>query len=201
MIRINLLGRPRPRIRRRVPVTGALQLALFLVPVVLAIAFLIGHNIMMQGQINNLKDKIGQKQAEADRLSAVEQDIEQIQKSRAEILGRIQVIETLKGNQAGPVTLLEAVGETVSLTATLWLTSMEQTGPNVIEFRGVAGSMNAVASFMTNLDRSGYFEDIEMKETRQQPRAEGTSNFEFMLSAKFSLPALPEAQAAAGGQR
>ncbi len=197
MIRINLLGRDRPRVKRRVPVTGALQLALVLVPIGLAIVLLVVLLFNLRREASEIQAQITQKQAERARLSQLEKEIQAFEKKQALLEGRIRVIEQLKANQQGPVHLLDSVGRTVSLTDTLWLTSMQEKAANEIEFKGMAGSMEAVANFITNLQNSGSFENVEMRETLQQARREGPSFFEFTLSAKFKLPAPPPTEAAA----
>jgi len=200
MIKINLLGRARPKVKRRVAITGMLQLALFIVPVALALVALAGHWWILKGDIARLDQDITTKQAEKAQMAQLEKEIKDFEARQAVVDARIKVIENLKLNQAGPVKLLESIGETVSLTAQLWLTSMEEKGPNIIEFKGQAASIEAVANFMTNLRQSGYFENVEMKESVQKmQRQEGTSNFEFTLSAKFSLPAPPAVAPAEGG--
>lgn len=200
MIKINLLGRARPKVKRRVAITGALQLALFIVPVALALVALAGHWFILKGDIARLDQDIKTKQAEKAQMAQLEKEIKDFEARQAVVDARIKVIEDLKLNQAGPVKLLESIGETVSLTAQLWLTSMEEKSPNVIEFKGQAASIEAVANFMTNLRQSGFFENVEMKESAQKmQRQEGTSNFEFTLSAKFSLPAPPAEAPAEGG--
>jgi Tfp pilus assembly protein PilN len=199
MIKINLLGRARPKVKRRVAITGALQLALFIIPVALALAFLIGHYFFIKKGVADLDEQIKTKQAEKAQMAQLEKEIKDFEARQAVVDARIKVIEDLKRNQAGPVTLLEAVGQTVSLTDQLWLTAMEEKGPSVIEFKGQAASIEAVANFMTNLRQSGYFENVEMKESVQKTqRQEGTTNFEFILSGKFSLPTPPEAPAEGG---
>ena len=199
MIKINLLGRARPKVKRRVAITGALQLALFIVPVALAVVALAGHWWILKTDIARLDEDIKTKQAEKAQMAQLEKEIKDFEARQAVVDARIKVIEDLKLNQAGPVRLLESVGQTVSLTAQLWLTSMEEKGPNIIEFKGQAVSIEAVANFMTNLRQSGYFENVEMKESAQKlVRQEGTSNFEFTLSAKFSLPAPPAVAPAEG---
>jgi Tfp pilus assembly protein PilN len=180
---------------------------LFVAPLAAAVLALFVHYGLLQSDIGRLQEDIKQKQSEKAQMAQLEKEIQEFEAKQALLQGRIQVIEQLKRNQAGPVTLLEAVGRTVSLTGALWLTSMEEKAANQIEFKGVAGSIDAVADFITNLDRSGYFENVEMQETIQQPQREGAANFEFTLSARFSLPAPPEAEsgpeaaapAAAGG--
>jgi len=198
MIRINLLGRPRPRVKRRVAITGALQLALFLIPVGLALAALAGHWWIINADSTRLENDIKINEAEKAQMKQLEEEIKAFEARQAVVDARIKVIEDLKRNQAGPVRLLEAIGQTVSQTETLWLTSVEEKGPNQIEFKGNAATVEAVANFMTNLGRSGYFSNVEIKESVQKAQREGVANFEFTLSAKFSLPE-PQPGAAEGG--
>src|SRR3990172_3287355 len=197
MIRINLLGRPRPNVKRRVAIAGTLQLLLFAVPILLAVGVLVVQYVFIKGDINELQVKIEQKESEKRTMAQLEKEIKEYEEEQRRLQGRLDVIEGLKRNQAGPVRLLEAVGNTVSLTETLWLTSMEEQA-DTIQFKGLAGSVEAVANFITNLNRSGYFQNVEIKESVQKEK-EGVVNFEFTLTAKFVLPAPPAAPPAAGG--
>ena len=197
MIRINLLGRPRPKVKRRVAIAGTLQLLLFAVPVLLAVGVLVVQYVFIKGDINELQVKIEQKESEKRTMAQLEKEIKEYEEEQRRLQGRLDVIEGLKRNQAGPVRLLEAVGNTVSLTETLWLTSMEEQA-DTIQFKGLAGSVEAVANFITNLNRSGYFQNVEIKESVQKEK-EGVVNFEFTLTAKFVLPAPPAAPPVAGG--
>lgn len=197
MIRINLLGRPRPKVKRRVAIAGTLQLVLFAVPVLVAVGVLVLQYTFIKGDINKLQADIEQKESEKRTMAQLEKEIKEYEDEQRRLQGRLDVIENLKRNQAGPVRLLEAVGNTVSLTETLWLTSMEEQA-DTIQFKGLAGSVEAVANFITNLNRSGYFQNVEIKESVQKEK-EGVSNFEFTLTAKFVLPAPPAAPPAAGG--
>jgi len=195
MIRINLLGRPRPKVKRRVAITGGLQLALFAIPVAVAVIVLVVEYAFIQKDITKLNADIQQKESEKRQLAQLEKEIQDYEAEQRRLQARLDVIENLKRNQAGPVRLLEAVGDTVSLTETLWLTEMMDQG-DTIQFKGQAGSMEAVAHFITNLNRSGYFQNVELRESIQKD-----ANYEFTLSAKFVLPAPPAAPAApsAGG--
>ncbi|OFV80461.1 MAG: hypothetical protein A3D93_03960 [Acidobacteria bacterium RIFCSPHIGHO2_12_FULL_67_30] len=198
MIRINLLGRPRPKVKRRVAIAGTLQLVLFAVPVLVAVAVLVVQYVFIKGDINALQQQIEQKESEKRTMAQLEKEIKEYEEEQRRLQGRLDVIENLKRNQAGPVRLLEAVGNTVSLTETLWLTNMDEQADNTIQFKGVAASVDAVANFITNLNRSGYFQNVEIKESIQKEK-EGMANFEFTLTAKFVLPAPPAAPPAAGG--
>src|SRR3989338_9073314 len=123
MIRINLLGRPRPKVKRRVAIAGTLQLVLFAVPVLVAVGVLVVQYAFIKGDINKLQVDIEQKESEKRTMAQLEKEISEYEAEQRRLQGRLDVIENLKRNQAGPVRLLEAVGNTVSLTETPWLTN------------------------------------------------------------------------------
>ena len=54
-------------------------------------------------------------------------------------------------------------------TDTLWLTSLDRNG-DALTIQGTAGSINAVANFITELKTSGYFDQVEIKESTQDPK-------------------------------
>ena len=58
------------------------------------------------------------------------------------------------------------VANTVVRVDALWLTSLERTGDN-LKISGEAGSINAVANFITQLKRSGYFDKVEIKRRKK----------------------------------
>jgi Tfp pilus assembly protein PilN len=92
--------------------------------------------------------------------------------------------------------LLNALANTVSRTDTLWLTSLQRRG-NVLTLVGSAGSINAVANFITQLRRSGYFDQVEIRESQQDAAITAVQMFNFTLTAQFALPqAVPAAQPA-----
>ena len=201
MIRTNLLGRPRPRVKRRVAITGAYQIALILIPISLGLLLLTFHWYATQRVIREAQAQVDTLKAEKARLTQVQQEVERFEQKKKEIEANIEIISTLKENQSGPVRLLEAVHETVSMTETLWLTSIEEKG-GTLEFKGLAGSVEAVANFMTNLSQSGFFQSVEIKDAVQKQQKEGTSNYEFTLLVKFGAPPPAEGAsppAAAGG--
>src|SRR3990172_3959098 len=126
MIRINLLGRPRPKVKRRVALAGTLQLVLFVVPVLVAVVVLVLQLVLIKSDIAKLHTDIEQKESEKRTMAQLEEETKEYEEEQRRLQGRLDVIENLKRNQAGPVRLLEAVGNTVSLTETLWLTSMDR---------------------------------------------------------------------------
>lgn len=100
---------------------------------------------------------------------------------------RISIIETLQRNRVGGQVLLDAVANTVSRTDTLWLTSLDRKG-DTLTLAGEAGSINAVANFITQLKHSGYFDQVEIKDSTQDQKSAGVQTFTFTLTAQFTLP-------------
>ena len=83
--------------------------------------------------------------------------------------------------------MLDQLGSVVNRTDSVWLTAVEQKG-NKLSIDGMAGSVNSVANFISNLKRSGMFKDVEIKESFQDDKTPGVANFVFSLSAEIAQP-------------
>jgi len=58
----------------------------------------------------------------------------------------------------------------------------------VLSMDGSSASINSVANFITALKRSGYFQKVEIKETKQEDKVAGVQTFVFQISAEISPP-------------
>src|SRR6202045_262420 len=97
---------------------------------------------------------------------------------------RVDVIDQLRAAQSGgPVTLLAMLGETVNGTEAVWLKKMDDTGPSV-SLEGTALSTDAVASLIANLQKTGFFKSVEIKETYQDDTIKDMQAFQFMLTCE-----------------
>ena len=97
---------------------------------------------------------------------------------------RVDVIDQLRAQQTGgPVPLLNMIGETVNGTEAVWLNSMKDQGASV-DIEGMALSTSAVANLITNLQKTGYFKNIEIKETYQDDTYKEIQAFQFTLSCE-----------------
>jgi Tfp pilus assembly protein PilN len=97
---------------------------------------------------------------------------------------RVDVIDSLRAaGQTGPVTLLAMLGETVNGTEAVWLRSMDDTGSNV-SLEGTALSTDAVANLIANLQKTGYFKTVEIKETFQDDTIKDMQAFQFTLTCE-----------------
>jgi len=94
---------------------------------------------------------------------------------------RVDVIDGLRNNQTGPVNLLAMLGETVNNTEAVWLIKMDDTGPSV-NLEGTALSTDAVANLIANLQKTGFFKNVEIKETWQDEQIKEMQAFQFTLT-------------------
>lgn len=96
---------------------------------------------------------------------------------------RVDVIDQLRAGQAGPVNLLAMMGETVNNTEAVWLSKMEDAGASV-SLEGTALSTDAVANLIANLQKTGFFRNVEIKETFQDEQIKDMQAFQFTLTCE-----------------
>ena len=96
---------------------------------------------------------------------------------------RVDVIDSLRASQAGPVNLLAMLGETVNGTEAVWLSKMDDQGASV-NLEGTALSTDAVASLIANLQKTGFFKNVEIKETFQDDAVKDMQAFQFTLTCE-----------------
>jgi Tfp pilus assembly protein PilN len=96
---------------------------------------------------------------------------------------RVDVIDGLRNNQTTPVNLMAMLGETINNTEAVWLSKMDETGPNV-SLEGTALSTDAVANLIANLQKTGFFSSVEIKETWQDDQFKDMQAFQFILTCQ-----------------
>ncbi|HLZ43306.1 MAG TPA: PilN domain-containing protein [Candidatus Sulfotelmatobacter sp.] len=97
---------------------------------------------------------------------------------------RVDVIDQLRaGQNSGPVNLMAMMGETVNNTEAIWLSKMDDTGPQV-SLEGTALSTDAVANLIANLQKTGFFKSVEIKETYQDETIKDMQAFQFTLTCE-----------------
>jgi Tfp pilus assembly protein PilN len=96
---------------------------------------------------------------------------------------RVDVIDGLRANQTGPVNLLAMLGQTVNNTEAVWLSKMDDSGPSV-NLEGTALSTDAVANLIANLQKTGFFKTVEIKETFQDETIKDMQAFQFTLTCE-----------------
>ena len=191
MIRINLLGTTKPKTRRAAMAAPTMEIGSVgspTVKVLVAIALTLGINGYWWYSYDKQAQDIAAKTKVAEQknreLSDVKAKYLERQKQHDSYQHRVDVIDQLRASQSGyPMNLLNTVGDTVSGTEEVWLSNMKDQGAN-ISIEGMALSTDAVANLIANLQKTGYFKNIEIKETYQDDSVKDMQAFQFTLTCE-----------------
>ncbi len=188
MIRINLLGVPKPKKGKRAAVPSMAGEGPN--PLLVGVVVLLVAAVAMGGwwwKLNSDAKAIAQRMDTANRkyqaLLIVKTKYEDRQKQAEIYQRRVKVIDDLRSQQAGPADLLTMIGDTVSSTDGVWLEKMTETS-TAIDIKGTALSVNGVANFMANLQKTGKFKSVEIKESFQDPAVKDMQAFVFTLTCE-----------------
>ncbi len=188
MIRINLLGVPKPKKGKRAAVPSMAGEGPN--PLLVGVVVLLVAAVAMGAwwwKLNNDAKAIAQRMDTANRkyqaLQVVKQRYEERAKQADMYQRRIKVIDDLRAQQAGPAALLTMIGDTVNATDGVWLDKMVDTG-STIDIQGMALSVHGVANLMENLQKTGKFKSVEIKETAQDPQTKDMQAFVFTLTCE-----------------
>lgn len=195
MIKINLLAegkRPVVARRARQPVLGGggggQELANLMLVAGLVLGLLVagGWWFMLSQRIQQKDREITAAQKEVDELAQVIKEVEEYKAKKSELERKIEVINSLKDNQRGPVQIMDEVSR--ALPELLWLNNMEVSAAT-ISLRGSAFNMSAVANFMDNLDKVEQFAEPILQDATQRTAKGGarTETYDFKLNLGYSF--------------
>lgn len=184
MIKINLL--PAKASRRLEAVKQEIALAGIGLGAIVVLCALVW--VWHGAQISDLRAQKGALQLEIDSLKAVVARVDEIDKIKQELSQKLTVIETLKRQKTGPVHVLDelsmATPEKVSLD------KLSQEGDK-LELEGVAVSNEVISQFLSNLERSDWFDDVYLVGIEQKD-IEGYKLKQFEVTARITPPKTPE---------
>ncbi len=191
MIRINLLGGAKPKGKKGPAISmpsfelGNLGGPMVQVAAVLLIAGAVNFGYWYQ--LDREKKSIEVQTRVAEQKNRELADIKvrymERQKQAEAYKRRVDVIDQLRANQTGPVSLLSMIGDTINGTEAVWLNSMQDQGASVA-IDGTALSSDAVANLISNLQKTGYFRNIEIKESYQDESIKDMQAFQFTLTCE-----------------
>lgn len=188
MIRINLLGTPKPKRGKRgggvsVPSLPSEGPSILLVLIIVGL-LTAGGNYFYWWKLNKeqtkLKSDLQAAELRIKQLSQVKAAYLEKENQHAALKRRFDVIDQLRANQAGPVNLLNMVSNTVNSTDAVWLLAMKDEGNN-ITIEGVTLSNTSLANLMENIRKTGFFKNVELKETAQDNIVKDMQSFTFTL--------------------
>jgi type IV pilus assembly protein PilN len=194
MIRINLLGSTKSKSKHssssaqaqaammEVGDVGSPKLKVLIVLVVVA-AINAGWWYKLDRQKQEIASQMQVAEQKNRELADVKARYLERQREAQSYKRRVDVIDQLRAAQTGPVNLLNTIGDTVNGTEAVWLNSMQDQGGSVA-IQGMALSTDAVANLMANLQHTGYFKNVEIKETFQDDTYKDMQAFQFTLTCE-----------------
>ena len=192
MIRINLLGPAKAKSKRASAPAAAAMLEVgeagtpkmkVLVVLLLAAALNLGWWYRLDKQKRDIDAQMQRAEQKNRELADVKARYLERQREAENYKRRVDVIDQLRASQSGPVNLLNMIGDTVNNTEAVWLNSMKDAGGSV-DIQGMALSTDAVANLIANLQKTGYFSNVEIKETYQDETVKDMQAFQFTLSCE-----------------
>jgi type IV pilus assembly protein PilN len=190
MIRINLL--PHREIRRKQQ-----QQQFFLtlgMVATLGVAVWFAVHTYLSGQLENQQDRNRYLEQEIVKLDKQIEEIKKLKEQTAALLARKKVVETLQGNRAEVVHLLDQLVR--QLPDGVYLKAIKQTGSKVT-INGYTQSQARVSTLMRNLESSQYLDSPSLVEIKAT--AQGTLRInEFTLNINITRSQEPEAKKPGG---
>ena len=213
MIRINLLGTAKPKTGKgrgrlfampKVNMNGPSPLVAGLAILVLTGAGIYWYHAKLVQKHDQLLTDIRDANRQITSMTRIKQAYLERQKDFDAVKRHFDIIDQLRAQQAGPVILLNTVSDTVNATEGVWLLNLKDNGDNVA-LDGVALGPKNVADLMTRLAHTGYFKNIELRDTAQRDDKK-IETFTFALNcektpAPSSKAAAPTQKAAASPQK
>ena len=177
MIKINLLpvraAKKKETLRQQISV-AAMSLVLVLI--------VIGYfHFRIVKNIAGVTTKIASTEGELQKTKAQIGEVSKFKEAKKVLEAKLGVIESLKKGKAGPVKMLDELSRVTP--EKLVLVSFKEHGGG-INIDGMAISEELIAQFMTELEKSSNFKDIELVMTEQTEQV-GLKLKRFSLTGKL----------------
>lgn len=200
MMRINLLGAPKPVARAAAPVgEPALAAEAFIVGGVLFVALLLVAGIFywsLTRDIASLTQDLQAQKTEQARLAGVRRQVDQYELQLNELKRQQSVIHDLQNSRTGPVELMQALGLTANKQKDLYLISVNTEGDRLV-LDGEANTPDSIADFMAALAQSGSFDDVQLLKSYEDDAGKRVS-YKFNLDCLFKSAAQASAPTTRG---
>jgi len=180
MIHINLL--PVREERRK---AGARQLALVLAAALVGSVLLAGAvHTKVRHDISSTREQTVATQKEIDRFEPQLKQVEEFKKTKAEIEQKLDVIQGLNEARSGPVHMLDELA--THTPDRIWISKISVHNGRLI-MEGMSLDNELVALFLTALEESPYFKNVELVETQAKEK-DGFRLNAFEVSGVLTAP-------------
>lgn len=168
----------------------------------LGLALAGGYWFVKNQELEQMRAEITVREAEAKKLEAIINEVEQYQARKENLEQRIRLINDLKRNQKNPVLIMDRISQ--DLPDLVWLDTMvlKQTA---ISMTGRALNANAVATFVANVKQDALFQEPKLSSLNRCGSGGGVNVFCFEMSVVLKpVPqpdetAVPEEEGTPGG--
>lgn len=130
-----------------------------------------------------------QAQQQKSQLRDVAKTLNQLEQQKAMFEKKINLINTLKSRQTIAINILDQISRT--LPEWVWLTETGYAGDS-ITIKGRAINNNLVAEYISNLENSPYFKNVNVPNSIQKTTGNNVF-YEFTITAQFESPRETEA--------
>jgi Tfp pilus assembly protein PilN len=200
MIKINLLGvmggGPAPVPTAGAPPSSARHAITFVGALVVFLIVVGFFYRIWSSDIDHLQVRLREEKAEQQRLEGIRQENLKYLQRRKDLEQRINTIQMLQNSRVGPVTLMQALANTISKTKDLYLSSMRSEGARLV-LSGESNTVEAIADLVTAMKANSTFEDVQLRQYYEDDRETKTTyKFNIDFIQHVPQPATAEGQAA-----
>lgn len=160
MIKINLL--PVRAAKRKE--TARQQAVIVAGTLILVLLLALGAYSYLLIKISSTKDEISKSEQELAELKAQIGKINELEKLKAEVTKKLDILNQLRREKTGPVNRLKTISQAVP--DRLWITGYSESGTTVA-LSGVAFSEELIADFMRSIEQSSDFATVELVVSEQ----------------------------------
>jgi type IV pilus assembly protein PilN len=180
MIRMNLL--PVREERRKADIQQ--QLVLVAGTILLTLLVMGAYHLHLTAKISGVRERSVRLQKEIDDFGPQLAQVEDFRRKKEGIEKKLDVITKLDRARSGPVHMLDELA--IHTPERIWLTEIETKGDR-IAIEGISLDNELVALFLTSLNGSPYFRDVELEQTELLER-DGLKLNEFRVRANVDSP-------------
>ena len=156
--------------------------------VVAAIAVVLATMFFYSQMISNQEARNARLNAEIAELQKSIEEIDGLERQKERLLARMEIIEQLQKSRPEIVHLFDEIAR--QLPEGVYLTGMKQTGDKV-EVRGIAQSSTRVSALMRQIDSSEWMQDPEVEKV-ETTQSGASRQAEFVVYLKQETPGATE---------
>ena len=177
MIKINLLP---VRATRKKEATQR-HLILFGIGLVLVLLVCVAMYATKKKDVAKLQNQNQDLVDEIDNLKLIIPEVEELEKTKAALEKKKEIIAKLRASKMGPVHMLDEIA--IRIPEKLWLASLAQSGERV-SLSGHAINNEVIATFMSNLEQSPYFSDVFLVTIKAASKGDKLKVFEITATTR-----------------